>query len=70
MHSIIVSFILYQTNCWSTVVDNTDQNHKAGQMGWIAADMSVIDDSGFHPSVGPPSSPIGPSFEVEEGTMK
>ena len=68
MHS--TNFILYQTHCWSRIVDNTDQNHKAGQMGGIAADMSVIDDTGLHPTVGPCSSRIGSSFEIEKGATE
>ena len=58
--------VTHCVSCWN----DADQNHKASQMGCIAANMSGIDNLSLHPSVGPPSCPIGPSAEVEEGTTK
>ena len=39
-------------------------------MSCIAANMGLIDDFSLHASVGPPSSPVGTSGEVEEGTTE
>ena len=39
-------------------------------MSCIAANMGLIDDLSLHTSVGPPSSPVGTSGEVEEGTTE
>ena len=68
-HLIANWYVCYSTH-WFVCRYNADQNHKTGQMGCIAANMSVIDDFSLHPSVGPSSSPVGPSSEVEESTPK
>ena len=61
------------SNNWTHNVcrwNNADQNHKASQMSCIASNVGLIDDFSLHSTVGPPSSPVGTSSEVEEGTTE
>ena len=63
---------VYTTHRLSHWWYDADQNHKTGQMGCNAANMSAVDDISLHPSVGPPSyclvGPLG--WIVKECTRK
>ena len=65
-HHAIYNICTHNVCRWN----NADQNHKASQMSCIAANMGLIDDLSLYSTVGPPSSPVGTSGEVEEGTLK